>query len=261
MIGFIGAGNMGGAIVSGMVRSGKYAPESICVCDKAISGEIAELGVGIASMEETVAGCDYIILAVKPGVLPEVLKQISGFSGISEKVFVSIAAGVKLSAIEQHLKGCRVIRVMPNLCLRAGEGMTVIAPNGAVSAEELGFAENIFACSGKTAVDREDLIDACTAISGSGPAYVFMFIEALADAGVKQGIDRKTAYLLASQTLLGSAALCMESGLHPGELKDMVCSPGGTTIEAVEALERCGMRASVMEAVNACAQKARKLGE
>lgn len=261
MIGFIGAGNMGGAIISAMVRSGKYAPESIMVCEKNICDEIAALGVNFGNLKDTVEKSDYIIFAVKPNVLPEILCEIKETCNISDKVFVSIAAGVRISAIEAELGKCKIVRVMPNICLKAGEGMTVISGGEMVSDGELAIAQEFFACAGKTAIVKENQIDACTAISGSGPAYVFMFAEALADAAVKQGLDRKTAYLLANQTLLGSAALCMESGLHPAELKDMVCSPGGTTIEAVEALECGGFRACVMEAVDACAKKARKLGQ
>ncbi len=261
MIGFIGAGNMGGAIIDGIVRSKKYASECICVCEKNVSEEIAALGVELCDLKETVEKSDYIILAVKPNIIPEILEEIKESCSVSGKVFVSIAAGVKISSVEAVLGKCKIVRVMPNICLKAGEGMTVISPSGEVVDSELCKVEEVFSCCGKTAIVKENLIDACTAISGSGPAYVFMFAEALADAAVKQGIDRKTAYLLANQTLLGSAALCMESGMHPAELKDMVCSPGGTTIEAVEALERGGLRACVMDAVDSCAKKARKLGE
>ena len=261
MIGFIGTGNMVGAIINGMISSHAYTPDEIIVYDKVLSDNIKSLNVRTGTLKETVQKSDYIIIAVKPNIICDVLCEISEIENIGEKVFISIAAGVTISTIESHLSGCKIIRVMPNLCLKAGNGMSVIAPGNNVNSNEIADAEKIFACSGKTAVIKESLIDACTAISGSGPAYVFMFIEALADSAVKHGIDRKTAYLLASQTVLGSASLCLETNEHPAVLKDMVCSPGGTTIEAVEVLEKEGLRGAIMDAVDACAKKASSLGK
>ena len=155
----------------------------------------------------------------------------------------------------------KAVRVMPNLCLKAKEGMTVICPNDECSADDIDLANKIFSSCGKTAMVKESLIDACTAINGSGPAYVFMFMEALADSAVKHGIDRETAYLLAGQTVLGSAKLMLESKIHPGQLKDMVCSPGGTTIEAVAVLEEMGLRNAVISAVDACSAKANEMSK
>ena len=183
-------------------------------------------------------------------------KEIKGFN---EKLFISIAAGFTLWSIERIMGDIRAIRVMPNICLKSLEGMTVIASNEHATDTDLSLSEKIFGSCGKTAVVKEGLIDGCTAINGSGPAYVFMFMEALADAAVKQGIDRETAYLLAGQTVLGSAKLMMDTSIHPGKLKDMVCSPGGTTIEAVSMLETKGFRDSVISAVDACAKKAEAL--
>ena len=258
--GFIGAGNMGGAILSGMIAAKKSDACNIYVCDKVIKDEIKALGVNIAGLEETVNASDCIILAVKPNVMFDVIEEIKNKCDTKGKLFVSIAAGIKLCDLCAALGTGKVVRVMPNLCLQALEGMSVLCKGDDVTEEEFEFANGIFAASGKTALVKEELIDSCTAINGSGPAYVFMFMEALADAGVKHGIDRKTAYELSAQTVLGSAAMMLKTGLAPAVLKDMVCSPGGTTIEAVQALEDCGMRSAIMAAVDACAQKAAKMG-
>ncbi|MBR2405391.1 MAG: pyrroline-5-carboxylate reductase [Clostridia bacterium] len=259
-IAFIGAGNMGGAIITGLVRAKACSACDIYVCDKALRADIAALGVIDSSLKDAVDLSDVVVLAVKPNVIFDVIADIKSECNIDGKVFVSIAAGIKLSDLSDALGTCKLVRVMPNLCLLAGEGMSVICAHDSVSRAELCDVQKIFASSGKTIITKETLIDSCTAINGSGPAYVFMFIEALADAAVKHGIDRATAYELSTQTVLGSAAMVQSSGLHPAVLKDMVCSPGGTTIEAVKALEATGLRASVMAAVDACAEKASKLG-
>ena len=258
-IGFIGAGNMGGAIIGGILKTDSFKKDNIYVCDKIISDEISSLGINIGSLSETVEKSDCIVLAVKPAGLGDVLKEIKSVNGYDKKLFISIAAGYKIETIESILGDARIIRVMPNICLKAGEGMTVMAPNAYCTCDDENTAAKIFASCGKTCTVKESLIDACTAINGSGPAYVFMFMEALADAAVKHGIDRESAYLLAGQTVLGSAKLMLESGIHPGKLKDMVCSPGGTTIEAVSALEEKGFRDAVISAVDACAKKAEQM--
>ncbi len=258
-IGFIGAGNMGSAIIGGIIKAKSFTKENIYVCDKLISDEISSLGVNIGSLKETVENSDCIVLAVKPNVLGAVLKEIKSIKDFDKKLYISIAAGYKIENMESILGGVRIIRVMPNICLKAGEGMTVMALNAYCTPEDENASGKIFASCGKTCTVKESLIDACTAINGSGPAYVFMFMEALADAAVKHGIDRESAYLLAGQTVLGSAKLMLDTGIHPGKLKDMVCSPGGTTIEAVSALEEKGFRDSVISAVDACAKKAQQM--
>ncbi|MBQ4630895.1 MAG: pyrroline-5-carboxylate reductase [Clostridia bacterium] len=259
--GFIGAGNMGSTIISGMIESKKFDAKDILVCDKITNDVLKGYGVEYADFKRIVSECNFIVLAVKPANIFEVIDVLKQNGDLSGKVFISIAAGVTLQKLSDSLLTSKIVRVMPNLCLKAKEGMCVLAPAKDVNSDELEYAERIFSCSGKTAVIKEELIDSCTAINGSGPAYVFMFIEAMADAAVKHGIDRKTAYMLSAQTVLGSAALVLETGLHPAVLKDMVCSSGGTTIEAVQALENCGFRASVIEAVNACVEKANKMGK
>lgn len=260
-IGFIGAGNMGGAIIDGMIKTGSFAPSDINVCDKVISDTLKSLGINTCDMETTVKNSDAIVLAVKPVILGAILEDIKKVSGFDSKTYISIAAGYKIQSIEKILGKAKIIRVMPNLCLKASEGMTVICTNDICTRLDADIAEKIFGSCGKTARVKESLIDSCTAINGSGPAYVFMFMEAMADAAVKHGIDRETAYLLSAQTVLGSARLMLESGIHPGELKDMVCSPGGTTIEAVSMLEQKGFRDAVISAVDACAKKAEEMSK
>ena len=260
-IGFIGVGNMGGAIVSGMIKSENFKKEDICVCDKIISEDIKALEVLTTDTKSTIENCDCVVLAVKPSSLELVLEEIKNIKGYENKLYISIAAGFTLDSIKKTMENVKAIRVMPNICLKALEGMTVIAANEACTEADILIAEKIFASCGKTARVNEGLIDSCTAINGSGPAYVFMFMEALADAAVKNGIARDTAYLLAGQTVLGSAKLMMDTSIHPGKLKDMVCSPGGTTIEAVAELETKGFRDAVISAVDACTKKAKKMAK
>ncbi len=260
-IGFIGAGNMGGAIIDGILGAKSFDAGCINVCDKNLNRDFLKLGINETDLAETVENSDVIILAVKPNIIPSVLGDIKKVKGYNQKTYISIAAGFKIQAVADILGKVKIIRVMPNICLKSGEGMTVIAPNDLCTPEDLKLSEKIFGSCGKTAVTKEGLIDSCTAINGSGPAYVFMFMEALADAGVKHGIDRETAYLLSAQTVLGSAKMMMETKLHPGTLKDMVCSPGGTTIEAVSVLEQKGLRDAVISAVDACAKKAENMGK
>ncbi len=256
----IGAGNMGGAIIEALASGSGFGKENIYVYDKFIKDEVKNLGVKCVSLEEALKA-ECIVLAVKPNVICDVCKQIKDLCNVSEKLVVSIAAGVKISTLKDALSSKKIVRVMPNICLTAGEGMSVMCKDDSVSEEELSFVKSIFDLAGKTIVIKEELIDSCTAINGSGPAYVFMFMEAMADAAVSLGIDRKTAYELCAQTVLGSASLMLKTNLHPAELKDRVCSPGGTTIEAVKALENAGLRNAVFSAVTACAQKAKEMGK
>ena len=260
-IGFVGAGNMGSAIVCGAVNKAGFLCEDIFVHSLVLSDKIKELNINVTDLKELVAKSDYIILCIKPAGFEKLLNEIKSIDGYDTKVYVSIAAGITIDYIKSILGNVKVIRTMPNLPLMAGTGMTVIAKDSLITDEEYALAEKLFSGAGKTLPVEEKLINSCTAISGSGPAYVFMFIEALADAAVREGISRKDAYLLASQTVMGSALMLMETGSHPGALKDMVCSPGGTTIEAVSSLETDGFRAAVMNAVEVCARKAGNLGK
>ncbi len=258
-IGFVGVGNMGSAILCGAVDKAGFSENDIYAHSLAFSDKVKRLNINVTSLKELIQKSDYIILCVKPNLFQTVLGEIKTIDGYKDKVYVSIAAGITIEYIKGVLGDVKVIRTMPNIALLAGAGMTVIAADDKVSDEELDFAEKIFSGAGKTLRIPESLVDSCTAVSGSGPAYAFMFIEAMADAAVMQGISRADAYMLSSQTLLGAALMQMETGLNPAELKDMVCSPGGTTIEAVASLENDSFRASVINAVNACADKARKM--
>lgn len=260
-IGFIGVGNMGSAILCGAVEQAGFNKKSIYACSHVVSDKVKALNINVTDLQELVNQSDYIILCIKPSGFHSLLNEIKCIRGYDNKVYISIAAGITIEYIKNILGDVKVLRTMPNIALTAGAGMTVMCADNLISQDELDFAEKIFSGAGKTLRIPESLIDHCTAISGSGPAYVFMFIEALADAAVKGGICRKDAYLLASQTVMGSALMQMETGTHPAVLKDMVCSPGGTTIEAVASLEKDGFRSAIENAVSACADKARKMGK
>ena len=257
--GFIGLGNMGGSVLCGAIASGACSSETTYGHSLVFSDKVKTLNINVTNLEDLVVKSDYIILCVKPDSFEKLLNDIKEIPSFETKIYVSIAAGITIDYIKGILGDVKVIRTMPNLPLSVGGGMTVIAPDANVSEEELAFAEKIFAGSGRTLKVTEDKISAYTALSGSGPAYAFMFIEALADAAVRAGIPRDNAYTVASQTLLGSALMQLETGIHPGVLKDMVCSPAGTTIDAVASLENDGFRKTVMNAVDACLKKAEKM--
>mgnify|MGYP000182477566 CR=1 FL=1 len=263
-IGFIGTGNMGSAIVRGVVRSGTASPEDVYIFDTDTGKAEAlaeETGVIVASDSiELVNTCRYVVLAVKPVYVGPVLTEIKNCF-TDDKVLISIAAGVNKDTLRSYLGADRkVVRTMPNLPLMVGEGMTLISFDNNMREEEKNFIKSIFEGAGKAEELEERLMNEVTSLTGSSPAYVFIMIEAMADAAVQQGIPRKLAYRLAAQAVLGSARMVLETGLHPAELKDQVCSPAGTTIEAVKALEKNGFRYSIMEAMNECTAKAFKLG-
>lgn len=258
-IGFVGVGNMGSALLCGVVGSGCVKEEDIFAFSLTFSDKVKSLNINVTSLEELVKKSDYIILCIKPQGFSSLLEKIKAVEGYESKVYISIAAGISIDFIKSILGDVKVIRTMPNLALTVGEGMTVISACDKVLPNEMDFADKLFSSAGKTLKVSEKLIDHSTAISGSGPAYVFMFMEALADAAVKGGISREDAYLLSSQTLLGSAVMQMKTGSHPAELKDMVCSPGGTTIEAVASLEKDGFRTAIISAVDACSKKAKSM--
>ena len=261
-IGFIGGGNMGGAIIGGIVKNDVAAPEDIIVSDanKASVEKIQSLyGVNAAENNTQTAGADILFLCVKPNILYSVIDEIK--DDVSENtLIISIAAGQSIEAIENAFgKAIKLIRVMPNTPALAGEGMSALSPNANVTETELEKAVTLFNSFGTAEVVPEKLMDVVTAVSGSSPAYVFMFIEAMADAAVMGGMPRQQAYTFAAQSVLGSAKMVLETGKHPGELKDMVCSPAGTTIEAVAVLEDMGLRAAVIEAMRACMEKSRDM--
>lgn len=265
VIGFIGSGNMGQAMIGGILKANLVKPHSIMVCDPDQTKlEMMQKTYGVtttAKSSELAAQSDVIVLAVKPDIYPVVLKEISGHVR-PESLIVTIAAGRSLSEVEGFLGAeVKAVRTMPNTPALVNAGMTALCPNGNVTEQELAEIRQIFESFGKAEVIPEKLMDAVVGISGSSPAYVFMFIEALADAGVRGGLPRDKAYLFAAQAVKGAAQMVLETGKHPGELKDMVCSPGGTTIEAVSILEAEGMRSSVIKAVEGCIRKSGEMGK
>ncbi|PKH21298.1 pyrroline-5-carboxylate reductase [Enterobacterales bacterium CwR94] len=264
-IGFLGCGNMSKAIIGGLVAGGKIPASHIWVYDHKPATNQAmsqQYGTQAAeSAEQLAREVDILFGAVKPGVILKVLKDISG-SLNSSTLVVSIAAGITLESLAGVLGHDRkIIRVMPNTPALVNEGMTSVTPNVLVEAEECDEIVSIFESFGKAAVVPEYLIHSVVGVSGSAPAYVFMFIEAMADAAVLGGMPRAQAYQFAAQAVKGSAQMVLESGKHPGELKDMVCSPGGTTIEAVRTLEERGFRSAVIEAMQKCMAKSESMSK
>lgn len=260
-IGIIGLGNMGGAIAGGLAAT--FPPEKICGFDNN-SAKVALFEsdgmTGYASEDELAKHCDIILVAVKPDVVSTVLEKIKPF--VSDKLILSIAAGVTISSMESIVgASTEVIRIMPNTPALVRQAMTVLCPGSAASEHSVKIAEEIFSLVGRTIVLPEKYIDAVTGLSGSGPAYVFTIIQAMADAGVKLGIPRDKSVILAAQTLLGSAEMVLSSGEDPISLRGKVTSPGGTTIAAVHVLERAGFSGILMDAVEAAALKSEQLGK
>lgn len=262
-LGIIGAGNMSSAILHGVIKAGDFKVEDIYVSEilEDKLKKTASLGVNTTTDARVVVeNSDYIIFGVKPNVILKVMDSVKNFIG--DKVIISIAAGISVDSIKAVLgKKAKVVRTMPNMPALVSAGMTAVCKTDDVTEEEMRVVLDIFDSIGKTALLPESLINTATATNGSGPAYVFMMIEAMADAAVLHGIPRDTAYLLVTQTILGAAKLALETGTHPGQLKDMVCSPGGTAIEAVYQLESDGFRASLINAIDRCVKKANSMGQ
>lgn len=262
-IGFIGCGNMATAMIRGILENQIASKKEIMASAKSLeSRSKAEKQLGIlitASNQEVASFADVLVLAVKPFYYQEVIQEIRA-SVKEETIVVSITPGKKILWLEEQFqKPVKIIRSMPNTPAMVGEGMSCICGNEKISQEELDKVCRIFEGFGKAEVVSEDMIDVVVGVSGSSPAYVFMFIEALADAAVSDGMPRAQAYRFAAQAVLGSAKMVLETGMHPGELKDMVCSPKGTTIEAVRVLEEKGLRSAVFEAAKACVKKTREM--
>ena len=260
-VGIIGCGNMGGAILYGALESGILSEDDVYVYDinPAMMGKASGWGVLLSRNHEDVCqNADLILLAVKPQNTAEALAQCK--KALEGKALMSIVAGVTVSRLQAMIDGTpRILRIMPNTPAMVFEGAFALCSDNDFTNEELEAAKSLYSSIGIVELVPEHLIDAVCGLSGGGPAYVSMFIEAMADGGVKQGLPRKTAYRLAAQTCLGTAKMILETNIHPGELKDMVTSPGGTTIEGCEALEKGGMRAAVMECINAGAEKSKQL--
>lgn len=258
--GFIGCGSMGTAMLKGMLKSGAGKPEDFTASAKSEETKSKiknELKIHpAASNKEVVEFSDIVFLTVKPQYYPQVIAEIRE-DVRPDQIFVSVAPGKTLEWLEEQFgKPVKLVRTMPNTPAMAGEGMTAYCVSGQVTLQEKEQIVQLCTYFGKAEEVPEHLMDVVTAVSGSSPAYVFLFIEAMADAAVAGGMPRAQAYTFAAQAVLGSAKLMLETGLHPGILKDMVCSPGGTTIEAVRVLEEKGLRSSVMEAMCACMKKA-----
>ena len=265
-LGFVGAGNMGSAILRGLISAQYITAEDMAICDLSAKKleELSDEFPGLSCTEsaiELVEMCDMIILAVKPHFMADVIDEVR--NELNAKAVVSIAAGWTMEQLMDALEGtgATCLRVMPNTPAMVGEGMTAICEDTTFDQDDFEFAKGIFEAIGRVVILPERLFDGVIAVSGSGPAYVFMMIEAMADAGVKEGLTRSVAYEMAAQTLLGSALMVLQTGLHPGALKDAVCSPAGTTIEAVEELERKGFRAAIMDAMKMCAEKSRSMSK
>jgi pyrroline-5-carboxylate reductase len=263
-IGFLGAGNMAEALIRGLLEGADVSPDLI-----GASGPRQERLDDLArrfrirTTTRNPVLCEQsrvLVLAVKPQIMDRVLGEVATKIAPTTLI-ISVAAGVSTGAIERHLpSGARVVRAMPNTPALVRAGATAIAAGGYATEDDLALARFIFDAVGLTVVLDESQLDAVTGLSGSGPAYVFLIMEALADAGVKVGLSRRTAQRLAAQTVLGSAKLLLETELHPGQLKDMVTSPGGTAIAGLHTLEQGGLRTTLINAVEAATRRARELG-
>lgn len=264
-IGFLGCGNMGGALAKAAIKS--VGAENIFVFDvdsKKIRDFADETDVNIADAEYIVLNCDYIFLGVKPQILGTLFEKIAPVidERTTDFTLVSMAAGVSTeSIVEMAAVDCPVIRIMPNMPVSVGAGMILYTANEFVSKEEVEDFCDVMKYAGVLDEIPEDKIDAASCVSGCGPAFVFMFCEALADGAVECGLPRDKAMLYAAQTLAGSAQMLMETGEHPGKLKDAVCSPAGSTIEGVKALEEGAFRASAMNAVKKAYIRTIELGK
>jgi len=263
-IGFIGAGAMADALAGGLCAAGFPAGSLQLADPDPARRKHFEQTLGAATTADNaalVADSDLVVLAVKPQVMPAVLESLAAAPGRQRPLWVSIAAGVRIARLERGLgAGARIVRAMPNTPALVRCGATAICGNPAATADDLAHARALFTSVGSCWVaPREALLDAVTGLSGSGPAYVFVFLEALGDAGVRMGLPRDAAYELAFQTVLGAARLAIEDGRHPAALKDQVTSPGGTTIAGLERLEAGGLRAAVYDAVAAATRRSQEL--
>ena len=264
-IGFIGAGNMASAMFKGIIKSGLVKPNQIIISDinkERLEALKEELGVEITTdAKEVATKSDIIIPSVKPHIQDSVLAEIKDII-TDEKLVVSIAAGKTIESMETVLgSDVKIVRSMPNTPALVGAGMSSLSPNKNISEEELNEVKAVFDSFGESEVVPESLIHSVIGASGSSPAYVFMFIEAMADGAVQHGMPRDKAYKFAAQAVLGSAKMVLETGMHPGALKDMVCSPGGTTIEAVRSLEKHGFKSAVIEAMVDCMEKSEEMSK
>ncbi|MDQ0273637.1 pyrroline-5-carboxylate reductase [Cytobacillus purgationiresistens] len=264
-IGFIGCGKMAQAIIGGILKSKLVLPDQMIASAKSIETlekvkanyqiEVTESNIKVAKV------ADILFLAVKPNIHSEIISEIKGDLKDGTTV-ITIAAGISLNYLEEAFGyPLKAVRSMPNTPSLTGEGMSAVCANDLLDEKSLQDVIDIFSSFGKVEVIVERLMDSVPAISGSSPAYVYMFIEALADGGVKEGLSREQAYKMAAQAVLGAAKMVLDTGKHPGELKDQVCTPGGATIEAVTELEKQGLRAAVLSAMEQCTKKTKGLSK
>lgn len=262
-LGFIGTGNMASAIMGGIIKNQLISADEIIGADVyASSREKAKEQFGIhvtADNHEVVENADVVVLSVKPQFYEEVICEIRDFVR-ADQIVITIAPGKTLAWLaEKFYKGVKLVRTMPNTPALVGAGMTAMCPNEHMTEEEINYVRMLLGSFGRVEIVPERLMDTVVSVSGSSPAYVFMMIEAMADAAVSGGMPRTQAYQFAAQAVMGSAKMVLKTGKHPGELKDMVCSPGGTTIEAVRTLEECGFRSTVIEAMKVCEEKSKSM--
>lgn len=263
-VAFIGSGNMATALIRGLLRAGASRPEDLIAADphpEQLERLAGEFGVAtVTDNREAAARADIVVLSIKPQVMAAVLDAIAP-SVDDSKLVISIAAGVPIARIAERLGSLtRIVRAMPNSPALIGAGATAVAAGLNASAADLALARALFDSVGITVTVNEEMLDAVTGLSGSGPAYVFLIIEALADAGVKMGLSRQSALKLTVQTILGSARMLQETGLHPAQLKDQVTSPGGTTSVGLHTLEAGGLRTTLIDAVERATARSRELG-
>jgi pyrroline-5-carboxylate reductase len=264
-IGVIGTGNMGESLISGLIYAKSSAPQNIICSDvrreklKCIKDTYRVITT--TSNIDVVKASEIVIYAIKPQIMASILRETAAYLDMS-KIVISIAAGVPLAAIESCLnKDLRLIRVMPNIAASVKEGAAAITAGKHATKEDLKVAKAIFDSVGKSVIVEEELMDAITGLSGNGPAYIFLIVDALADAGVKMGLSREDALFLSAQTVLGAAKLLLETDEHPGRLKDKVTSPGGTAIAALHTIEEGGLRTTLINAVEVGTKRSRELGE
>lgn len=262
-LGFIGTGNMASAIMGGIIKNNVIPAEEIIGADLFAPGRERvqkEYGINVtADNKEVASKAETIILSVKPQFYASVIADIKDVV-TDNQIIITIAPGKTLAWLEEQFgKEVKIVRTMPNTPAMVGAGMTAACPNEHMTEEEIAYVKTILESFSRVEIVPEKLMDAVTAVSGSSPAYVYMMIEAMADAAVSGGMPRPQAYKFAAQAVLGSAKMVLETGKHPGELKDMVCSPAGTTIEAVRILEELGFRSSIIEAMKVCEEVSKSM--
>ncbi|KWW16533.1 pyrroline-5-carboxylate reductase [Peribacillus simplex] len=264
-IGFIGCGKMGEAMLEGMLLAEVVSPDRIMVSTASLESmtkiTTKHKVKGTIDNEEVAEFADILFLGIQPAMHKQVLEQVKGHVKGST-VIITMAAGINISLIENSFEGkVKVVRTMPNTPSLVGEGLTAISINDEITDDDIANVTALLNSFGKTEILHENLMDAVPAISGSSPAYVYMFIEALADGGVRDGIPRKQAYRMAAQAVMGAAKMVLETERHPAALKDDVCTPGGSTIAAVAALEEAQLRSGILQAMKACTDKAKGIGK